>query len=77
MQARNFRITKMLLDAGARVEREEGGSSGNPLHAAAKNGDEGAVKILLDHGVNPNAKNWGTYDFERKNALHYVSRSAG
>lgn len=54
------------------VQRSDGitepGGAGGPLHLLAKRGDAGAVKWLLDHGANPNAR-WAHWDAE-VTALH-------
>jgi uncharacterized protein len=49
-------LARLLLDAGADVNgREEGGFTA--LHAAAANGDEDLVTLLLDRGADPDAVN--------------------
>lgn len=42
---------------------EKSGVDGGSLHLLAKRGDAGAVKWLLDHGANPNAR-WPHWDAE-------------
>jgi ankyrin repeat protein len=47
-------LARLLLDAGAAVDgRGEGGFTA--LHAAAQNGDEALVRLLLDRGADPAA----------------------
>ncbi|MGK7951466.1 MAG: sigma-70 family RNA polymerase sigma factor [Xenococcaceae cyanobacterium] len=53
-------IVKLLIDAGADVNAEEGNySKSNPLHWAAKEGNLQVVKLLVESGAKLNVKdNW-------------------
>ena len=53
-------IVKLLIDAGADVNAEEGNySKSNPLHWAAKEGNLQVVKILVENGAKLDVKdNW-------------------
>lgn len=49
-------LVQTLLDAGASVDGACGCATGEtPLWAAAGNGKTGSIRLLLDHGANPNA----------------------
>ncbi|TDQ08333.1 ankyrin repeat domain-containing protein [Pedobacter metabolipauper] len=49
--ARNFNITKMLIDAGAEVNvKQQAGFT--PLHGAAQYGDIEIIILLLEHNAN-------------------------
>lgn len=51
---RSVPLARLLLDAGAAVDRAgEGGF--RALHTAAQNGDEELVRLLLDRGADPAA----------------------
>ncbi|MGI9517169.1 MAG: ankyrin repeat domain-containing protein, partial [Pirellulaceae bacterium] len=49
-------LVKLMLDAGANVNRACEHNHETPLHFAASGGDIELVKMLLDAGANPNAK---------------------
>jgi len=52
----NFRIAQLLIEEfGAEVDYEAG-PFGTALQAAAYQGDEDTVEILLEHGANPFAE---------------------
>ena len=56
MAARQTRVAKILLDAGAQVNAKQHGGW-TALHAAAANGDGAAVELLLAHGATANSAN--------------------
>src|SRR5689334_23454650 len=49
-------IVRMLVESDAPVNAKQHGGW-TPLHAAADNGDEEMIKILLQHGADPLAQN--------------------
>lgn len=53
--ARSVSMARLLLDAGADVNGE-GEDGFTTLHAAAFNGDEALIRLLLDRGANPGVK---------------------
>jgi ankyrin repeat protein len=53
--ARQPAIVRMLVSAGADVNRPQQ-HGWRPLHAAAQNGDEESVKVLLEHGADRQAR---------------------
>jgi ankyrin repeat protein len=53
---RSTRLARLLLDAGADVNGQgEGGFTA--LHAAALNGDEDLIELLLERGADPSVSN--------------------
>jgi ankyrin repeat protein len=53
--ARQTKIARRLIEAGADVNVREGQGGFTPLHAAAQNGDAELVRLLLEHGADPDA----------------------
>ncbi len=52
---RSVNIVRLLLDAGAEVDYHEKMFGATPLFWAADSPDSDIVKLLLEHGANPNA----------------------
>lgn len=52
--ARRLEVVRLLLEAGADVQRR-GFNNWTPLHAAALTGDADLVRLLLDAGADPEA----------------------
>lgn len=61
---------KVLLNAGANVNFNAGKVFGRPLHVAAFAGHDMAVRLLLEHGANPNLQSFKGYT-----ALHLAAIS--
>lgn len=50
-------VTRILLEHGARIEAMENGICKHmPIHLFALHGDTESIRLLLDHGANPNAR---------------------
>lgn len=52
----NFVVVRRLLDLGAEVDVPKGEKQLTPLHAAAENGCDEVVTLLLQHGASPHAR---------------------
>ncbi|KAI4688370.1 hypothetical protein J4E81_007966 [Alternaria sp. BMP 2799] len=58
------RTIELLLRRGAKLDSCSMGQFGNAVHAAAMNGDEKILRLLLEHGGNPNCEgHWLGEDF--------------
>jgi ankyrin repeat protein len=63
-------VVEFLLDHGASIEADEIGLyGGKPLHWASEHAP-GTVRLLLDRGANPNARNLIKGEFEGFTPLH-------
>ena len=49
-------ITRVLLNAGARVNAPNGRTSGTALHVAAENGSAECINMLIDRGADMDAQ---------------------
>ena len=66
-------ILEALLDAGAKVDARDDAvenQRGTPLEYAARSSDAAAAEILLNHGADPNFR-----DFNDATPLHYAMRN--
>jgi len=57
VEERHHEIAKLLLEAGADVEAEVSWRGG-PIEMALRNSDVEMVRLLLDHGADPNGSMW-------------------
>lgn len=52
----NFECMRLMAEAGANVNRASEHNGETALHGVAGSCDAGVVRVLLDHGANPNAR---------------------
>ncbi|TWU27934.1 ankyrin repeat domain-containing protein [Novipirellula artificiosorum] len=52
----NYECLRLMVEAGANVNRSSPHSGETVLHGEAGNTDPRAARLLLDHGANPNAR---------------------
>jgi ankyrin repeat protein len=52
----HFDCLRLMIEAGANVNRASVHNGETPLHGVAGGSDTRAVQLLLDHGANPNAR---------------------
>ncbi|PWW79972.1 ankyrin, partial [Tuber magnatum] len=57
IKAKDFELVRILVTQGRNIDLDmKGNCTASPLHVATTYGQSDTVKLLLDHGANPNVE---------------------